>query len=471
MAKMKAKNNLKHIIAPRSVAVVGASQDSSKLGHIVVKRIIEGGYRGAIYPINPKAKEILGLQAYPNIQSPDAEVDLALIIVPNSKVPAVLKECAAKSVKGAVIISGGFAETGSNEGVELQEKIREVVSKTNIRVLGPNINGMVNASVRLNANFDYYDTSGGSISFLSQSGALGASIVQWAVPEGVGFNKFIAIGNRVDVDECEVLEYLAEDEDTKVILLYLESAADGKRLLSTAKKVTRMKPVVGMKMGSTEASGRSTFAHTASLAGVDEVYNAFFRQAGVLRVYGMEEMVDVGLALSLQPPAPGDRICVVSNTGGPGLIATETCERLGLKIPLMPEETSRELREILPSIGSPRNPVDLTAMSDEKVHRTVIETVLRNDSFDGVLVNALPVPLFDDEMINRVWLGHLKLARELGKPIVGSLIGATLKGKDMNNHRANMRRRGLPLYPTPERAARSLKALVDYGLVLKRNLG
>jgi len=464
---MKEKHSLENIIAPKTIAVVGASRDPTKLGHVLLKRIIEGGYKGAIYPINPTAKEILGLQAYSSIQSLDGGVDLALIIVPNSQVPEVLEECAAKGVKGAVIITGGFAETGS-KGAELQQKLREVVSKTSLRVFGPNINGMVNATVRLNANFDYYDTSGGSISFVSQSGALGAAIVQWALPEGVGFNKFIAIGNRVDVDECEVLEYLAEDPDTKVILLYLESAADGKRLLSTAKKVTRRKPIVGMKIGSTEASGRATIAHTASLAGVDEVYDASFRQAGIIRVYGMEEMVDVGLALSLQPPARGDRICVCTNTGGPGLIATETCERLGLKLPAMPEETSRELREILPSIGSPRNPVDLTAMSDEKTHRTVIEIVLRNDSFDGVLVNALLVPLYDAEMISRVWLGHLKLARELGKPIVGSLIGATLDGKDLNNYRVNLRRGGLPLYPTPERAARCLKALVDYGLYLKK---
>lgn len=463
MAKTKGTNSLSHIIAPKTIAIVGASQDPTKLGNTLVKRIIEGGYRGAIYPINPTAKEILGLKVYPGIQSLQRDVDLALIIVPNTKVPGVIQECADRGVKGAVIISGGFAETGSKEGIELQQKIREVVDKTSIRVLGPNINGMVNASVKLNANFDYYDTSGGSISFASQSGALGASIVQWAVPEGVGFNKFIAIGNRVDVDECEVLEYLAEDQDTKVILLYLESAADGRRLLSTAKKVTKIKPIVALKIGSTEVSNRATLAHTASLAGVDEVYDASFRQAGVIRVYGMEEMVDVGLALSLQPPARGNRVCIVTNTGGPGLIATETCERLGLKIPQMPEETSRELRKILPPIGSPRNPLDITAMGNENVHRTAIEMALRNDAFDAVLVNALPVPLFDSEMIQRVWLGHLKLARELGKPIVGSLIGATLEGRDLNRERASLRRNGLPVYPTPERAARSLKALVDYG--------
>ncbi|MHB8173672.1 MAG: acetate--CoA ligase family protein, partial [Nitrospirota bacterium] len=311
---------------PSSVAVVGASRDPMKVGHSILKNLKANGYTGALYPVNPNAGKILGLKTYPGLSKIPGGVDLAVIAVPGRFVMDAVRDCAGKGVQAAIIITAGFKETGE-EGHLLERQILKAAAAGGVRILGPNCLGLVNTANGLNASFAPLMPMKGSIAFFSQSGALCTAILDWSLVRGVGFSKFISLGNKSDISELDLLEYLADDQETRVILGYIEGIDNGREFMEKASRVVRKKPMVVMKGGGTAAGARAASSHTGSLAGSEKAFDAAFRQTGVLRALTIEDLFNFALAFADNPIPEGPGLCIVTNAGGPGIIAADACER------------------------------------------------------------------------------------------------------------------------------------------------
>jgi len=330
---------LKSLFEPRAVAVIGASSKKGKIGYEILRNMVDGQFGGAIYPVNPHEEVILGLNVYRSISDVPDAVDTCIITVPPEVVPQVLLECGRKKVKGAVIISAGFSEIGN---LELEKQVLESALKGGVRVIGPNCAGIINTEKRLYATIESR-IAPGSIAFITQSGALGGAVLAWAREQRMGFSKFVSYGNRSDVDEAELLEYLSEDRQTRVIAVYIEGLRDGRRFIQVAKRVSMAKPILAIKSGYSSEGSRATLSHTGAMAGSDKIYDGAFRQAGIIRAEDVDDLLDMAKALSCQPPSRGDRIGVVTNSGGPGVMMVDALARLGLKAP----ESSAESRDKL----------------------------------------------------------------------------------------------------------------------------
>jgi len=448
--------SLEALMNPKSIAIIGASGTPGKIGYQIFKNLVSCGYSGKIYPVNPGATEVLGVKAYPSIKDVPEPVDLAGIVLPNKVVPSVMEECAQRGVKVAIIYSGGFAEA-SGEGVELQRKVVEAAKKSGIRILGPNVNGIINNSIKLNIQFNDFGGVSGPASLLTQSGALGSGIYFRAISEyGFGFNKFMSFENRADINEIDGLEYLAEDPSTEVIALYIEAVSDGKKFMELAKRTTKHKPIVALKVGVTEAGKRASMSHTGSLAGSDEVYDSMLRQSGVIRVHEVTEMLDAVEALAYQPVPKGNNVCICTMAGGLGIMCADICEKLGLKLPVPSEETQQAWKKFIPAFGSARNPVDLTGSFSTDMLKGVIEVALRDKSFDSVIATGILSSWQTERQQTDAWLASNELAREMGKPLICCLMG----GRERMQEGVNaLREKKIPVYPTPERAAKALFAL------------
>ncbi|MCX8171820.1 MAG: CoA-binding protein, partial [Candidatus Bathyarchaeota archaeon] len=370
---------------PRAIAVIGASRDPSKIGHGILRNLIEGGFSGAIYPVNPNADEILGLKCYKSVRDTPGEVDLAVIVVPAKIVPLVLEDCGAKGVRGVVVISAGFGETG-REGAQLEREIANICRRYGMRMQGPNCLGIISVQSRVNASFAPIMPPPGNIAFISQSGALGSAILSWAIRSEVGFTKFISLGNETDLNAADFIEALGEDEDTKVIGLYIEGVKDGRRFMEVARRVSRRKPIVAIKAGTTNAGIKAVSSHTGSLAGSEVSFSAAFRKAGIIRANTAEELFNLVLAFGTQPLPKGRKVLIVTNGGGPGILAADTCERAGLELPLLEHDILEELRKNLPPHASLGNPVDILGDADEKRYRLAIEAGIRSNNVDGLVV-------------------------------------------------------------------------------------
>jgi acetyl coenzyme A synthetase (ADP forming)-like protein len=344
-------NKLKAFFEPGSVAVIGASANLTKLGYAVLKNLVEGGYlqRGIVYPINPTAKEILGCRVYPSVLDVPEPIDLAVIIVPHPHVSSALRACGQKGIPAAIVISAGFREAGM-AGVERERELVAIARRFNIRLVGPNCLGVIDTFTPLNASFAAGVPPRGPMAFMSQSGALGAAILDWAQAGRLGLSKFVSLGNKADVNEIDLLRAWAKDEHTRVILVYSEELANGQEFIHTAREVTRVKPIIAIKSGVTPSGARAVSSHTGSLAGSEEAYQAAFRQAGVLQAPSLESLFDLALGLGYQPPLQGDRIAVVTNAGGPGILAADALERSGLTLAHFRLETIKALKEYLPDI-------------------------------------------------------------------------------------------------------------------------
>ncbi len=449
---------LKPLFEPKSVAVVGASREPWKTGHIILKNIIEAGYKGKIYPVNPKANEILGLKTYPKITAIPDDVDLVVVVVPARFVPSVMEDAGIKGVKAAVIISGGFAETGP-EGAKLQEEVKKVARKYGIRFLGPNCQGVNNPHMGLCASWPLIKKAG-PLAIVSQSGTVAATFEIWAEREGVGISKMVALGNRADINEIDVLEYLGEDPNTKAIGMYIESVSDGRRFLEVASEVTRKKPVVILKGGRTEAGARAVASHTGSLAGSYAIYLAAFKKVGVLPVDSIEELYDVTKGLALLPQPKGNKILIVTSSGGSGIIATDYSEMLGLNVTSLTNKIAATLRERLPSYCIVKNPLDLTGDATADRYDTVLREVVNDPNVDIVLtIFGDPIPKAN-EVIEKYF--------RLGKTIVPVYLG----GGDVEEvEKELMHSKGIPVFPTPERGIRVIKALYEYMSYLARVKG
>lgn len=469
------RRQLEYLFSPRSVAVIGASNTPGKWGFGVFNRALRTSSDIRIYPINPNAQDVLGVKAYKHVVEVPEPVDLAVVVIPPQAVPAAMEECVQKGVKAAVIISAGFKETGE-EGAELEEQVARIARQGGIRFVGPNCNGHFNTAS------DFYTTGEasfkkGPLALVSQSGNFGGHILQRGVERGIGFSKYVSSGNEADLHLEDYIDYLAEDEETRVIGAYIEGLRDGKRFLELAKKTTRKKPIIVMKVGRTEEGSQAAQSHTGALSGSDEIYDAAFRQSGVIRVDEVDDLFDVALALVRQPLPKGKRVGILTIGGGFGVVATDACRRLGLEIPVLTEETIQTLNRFLPPRWPHANPVDMTGEAERSY--PCLGTLLKAENIDAVLAVGCvgyPSQSLDrysgavrerlEEYRQRMIEGELTLVDGLvervdryGKPLI--ITASTGRGE--SEAIAKLEQNGIYGYPTPERGARVLSHMVRYG--------
>jgi acetyl coenzyme A synthetase (ADP forming)-like protein len=378
--------SLSPFFRPHSVAVVGASRDPAAIGHRLLDALLRGGFRGVVYPVNPKAATIRGLRAYPSVRELPEAVDLAVVAVPRDAVLGVVDDCAARGVRALVVISAGFAEVGA-EGAELQKRLVEKVRGYGMRLIGPNCLGLVSTDpdVRLNATFVPYFPPPGGVAVSSDSGALGLAALAVTGRVGLGISSCVSVGNRADVSSNDLLEYWEEDDATHVILLYLESFGNPRRFARIARRVSRRKPVIAVKAGRTRAGRRAAGSHTAALAAADVAVDALFHQTGVLRAETLEEMFDLAAALGSQPLPPGHRVAIVTNAGGPAILCADACEAAGLSVPELSETTRMQLAAFLPRTAGFGNPVDMIASATPEDFGRAIRTVLNSGEVDALV--------------------------------------------------------------------------------------
>ncbi len=455
------------IFKPESIAVIGASNKVGKWGYLMVSVPLSTGYRGAIYPINTGHKEIQGLRCYPSVLDIPDKVDMAIIVVPTAKVAKAVQECADKGVKGAVIITAGFAETG-NQGKLLQDEIVKIARKGGIRFVGPNCMGIWSAAGQLNLCLRKLPEEG-TISFVSQSGTYGANLAEVASLKGYGLSKFISIGNQADITESEYLEYLAEDEETKVIIFYIEGFKDGRRFFELAKEIVQKKPIIVFKGGRTEAGARATISHTASLAGSQKVFEAVCRQAGILIAQEAFHSFEMAEALVHQPLPRGNRVAIMGS-GGQGVVTSDACAALGLEVPAFDSETTQELQKLLTAHAPPpRNPVDLAgSYSTIAQHISILEKLLSLDFIDGVITND-PINWSVDKSsatadADRDVARFASLPGKYNKPLI-TLHSPGFADFVTDNTRTKS---GVTIYETPEQCARAMYTLSEYAEILRR---
>lgn len=439
---------------PRGIALVGASHDPRKLGYIILDNLIRGGFAGAVYPVNLNAEPVLGLPAWQSVAAIRGDVDLAVIVVPAAAVAAVIDDCAAAGVAAAVIISAGFRERGA-EGAAFEHDIVERARRGNVRLIGPNSVGIINTGASLNATFAAAQPRRYPVALVSQSGAVATAILDWARTTGMGFSKFVSLGNMADVNEVELLEYLAADPEAKIVVVYLEALSNGRAFLDVARSVTRTKPVVAMKVGRSLAGARAASSHTGAMASSDAVVDAAFRQGGVIRAYSMEELFDLTLAFSYASPPRGPRVAVVTNAGGPGVMAADAIERIGLQLAHLSDMTRAALADALPPAASVANPVDVLGDARSARYARALGVIGRDDGVDATIVLLTPQAMTDAEQTAR---SIADFARAGTKPVMASFMG----GDAVAAGRALLDDAHVPVFAYPERAVRAMAALWAY---------
>jgi len=438
---------MQEIFSPNSIAVIGASNDEKKWGGKLVKNILDGGYTGSVYPINTKEKIIQGLTSYASVLEVPGEIDLAVIVVPALAVLAVVDECGRKNIKGLVVISAGFAETGNKV---LEEELQSKVDQYDMMLVGPNCLGIANNSMGLNASILQEMPKKGNISFVAQSGTMALAITEWAKEKNIGLNIIISTGNKTALDDVDYLEYLDADPNTKVIGIYAESIKRGRRFLEVAKRIK--KPIVILKVGRSKKGAAAAFSHTSSLAGADEIFSAAFKQAGVIRVDTLDELFDAIQVLSMQPLPKGNTVGVCSNGGGAGIIAVDECAKLGIDVPDLTTEMVEKIKLVMPGFASAANPVDSAARSDYNIYKTILDT-FNNDLFDAI------IPIFvQDSSANPVPSATSIISLVTDKPIIACSMGGERK-KEWNKL---LEESNIPIFPSPDRAIRGLSYLLQH---------
>jgi acetyltransferase len=445
---------LSALFNPQSIAVIGASADPKKVGHAVLQNLIQYHYAGKVIPINPSCSAILGLKAFPTVSAAGSAVDLAIIAVPAKFVSDTLIDCSTAGIKAVVILSAGFKEAGA-EGILLEQKVKDIARERGIRVLGPNCLGIINTGNDMNATFAGGMLPKGRIAFFSQSGALGIAILDWALGNKIGFSKFISLGNKADLNEIDFIEYFENDPDTDIILGYIEDVVSGKRFLKAASQATRVKPIVLLKSGGTEAGARAASSHTGALAGSDVAFDAAFRQSGVIRAAGIEELFDAAMTFSGRKLPQGNRLLIITNAGGPGILAADTAERIGVKLPQMTKETLDSLIKQLPPSASVYNPVDLIGDATSERYAAALEKGVADPNVDGVLVILTPQAMTDVDNVAEL---AIRTARTTEKPIIASFMGSLSVKRAIER----LKQESLPNFSYPETAVRAFKKLADY---------
>ncbi len=454
--------SIEFIMNPRSIAVVGATNRPGSVGLAVFRNILSAGFQGVLYPVNPKAKSVWSVKAYPRLADIPDEVDLAVIIVPAEVVCSILEEAGKKQVKGTIVISAGFKEVGGH-GVDLENCEKEMVGKYDIRLVGPNCLAVINnnENVCMNASFATKMPKAGNIAFISQSGALCTAVLDYAEGRDIGFSKFVSFGNKADINEVDLLHYLKDDPDTDVILMYLEDIAHGRAFLETAREITWQahKPMLAIKSGRSAEGARAAASHTGSLAGSDNAYDALFHQSGILRVEGVDELFNRALAFAKQPIPKGNRIAIVTNAGGPGIMATDAAIRHNLRMATLSEETEQKLKQELPPTASIQNPVDVIGDATHERYEDAIRHVLMDENVDGAIVILTPQAMTDvlktAEIVPHVMKG-------INKPVLCSFMGIV----DVSRGVQYLEKHGIPNYAFPEAAVRSMASMAFYAGLL-----
>ncbi len=448
------------IFRPRSVAIIGASRTPGKVGHVLTRNMIESGYPGEVIPINPNAEEILGLECYPSVLDVPGDVDLAVISIPAAQVLQVAKECGKKGVKALVVISAGFKETG-HEGAVLEGQLIDVAKKYGMQIQGPNCLGIINTSVPLNLSFAAVMPKEGRIGFISQSGALGTAVLDWVINEDIGFQSFISLGNKADLDEVDFIEAMGEDEDVSVILLYIESIEEGRRFLEVSSRVTQSKPIIVLKGGTSTAGARAAGSHTGALVGSYVAYKTAFEKSGVIMAESVEELFNYAVAFTEQPLPKGEGLAIVTNAGGPGILATDLSERLGIRLTNIYGETRNKLMEKLPPAASVGNPIDVLgdAMADR--YRFVVEEVLKDDHVSAVMVILTPQAMTESTETAKSIVEIRKSVME--KPIIAVFMG----GESVREATEYLRNNNVPCFDFPEKAVKTVSAMYQYARFMK----
>ena len=444
------------LFRPKSVAVIGASGKPGKIGYAIMKNLVEYGYEGKIYAVNVKGGEIeisgRKFPVYKSILEVPDEVDMAVIVVPAKFVPQVVEECGQKGVKVLPIISSGFGELGE-EGKKVEQQLVETAHKYGMRILGPNIFGVVYTPEKLNATFGPTDVLPGPLALISQSGALGIALMGWTILEKVGLSAVVSIGNKSDIDDADLLEFFKEDENTKAILIYMEGVKDGRRFMETAKEVSKVKPIVIIKAGRSERGAKAAASHTGSLAGSDKVYDAAFKQAGIIRAYTIGEAFDYARTLSNLPEPEGENVVILTNGGGIGVMATDAAEEEGLHLYDNLEEL-KVFANHMPPFGSYKNPVDLTGMADAKSYEGAVRDALAHPEMHAIAVLYCQTAVLDPRDLADVVIREYN-ASGRKKPLVVAIVGG-IEAKEAIDR---LNEEGIPAYPEPERAIKALSAL------------
>ncbi|UCD30216.1 MAG: acetate--CoA ligase family protein [Planctomycetota bacterium] len=454
-AEESAVRDLEPLFCPSSIAVVGASRRAGTAGNEIMRNLIFGEYAGVIYPVNPKAKSILGMRCVPNISAIDECVDLAVIIVPAPAVEKAIVECADRGTRHFVVISAGFKEIGG-EGIKREKRLQAVAAERGLSILGPNCLGIINTdpAMSMNAAFGGDIPQAGCMGLISQSGALAAALLDYAHGRGIGFSRFVSFGNKADINEIDLLRSLAADNKTKVILMYVEDLSSGQQFVETAFAITRgadPKPILAIKTGRTQEGAAAAASHTGSLTGSDEVYDAIFSQAGVLRIESVEELFDLAEVFAEPSLSSGRRTAIITNAGGPGIMATDACIRNGLQLSKFQEYTLKSLRFQMPPTGSLKNPVDVIGDAKHDRYRAALDAVTADEGVDQVMILVTPQAMTDVKEIAGVVCETKGFCE---KPIVACLMGDV----DVAPGVRVLKEHGIPAYQFPENAMRAMSA-------------
>ncbi|WP_462326708.1 acetate--CoA ligase family protein [Desulfobaculum sp.] len=450
------EHNLEALFTPAAVAVIGASATPGKVGHSVVANLVEAGYQGKIFPVNPKGGEVFGLPVVQDIASLPSPLDLAVVCIPPRGVTDAVRQLAQLPVRAVIVITAGFKETG-REGYYLEQELTSIAREKNIALLGPNCLGLNNTACGMNATFAAGQPRQGNIAFFSQSGALCTAILDWALGENIGFSSFISLGNKAVLDESDMLEHMRDDAQTNVILGYMESVDDGVRFMRVAREVTREKPVIVIKSGTTAAGAKAASSHTGAMAGSEQAYAAAFAQSGIMRARDVATLFNLAQAFSMQPLPEGPNLCIVTNSGGPGIMAADACERSNLLISPLSAATVERLGTFLPPFASFYNPVDIIGDADAERYRKTLEAVAQDELVHAVLVLLTPTA---SAQIVETARAVADVAATTDKPVFACFMGQERVGPG----RELLLKAGVPCYGFPEPAIHSIETMYRHAM-------
>lgn len=450
------------LFKPRSVAIIGASNNPLSIGHIVIQNLLDHNFQGPIYPINPKSKFIKSFRAYPSVTDVPDEIDLVNISIKNTLVPSIIEECGKKGVKFAIVHTAGFKEVGE-EGRQLEKQIVQIAHKYGMRIYGPNSQGIQNSdpSISVYANFTFVPMSPGNISIVAQSGGVGETLKIHLYRIGMGIRMYSSFGNEADVSMNEIIDYYGQDEKTKAIMVHIETLKDPAGFLEVASRVTAKKPILALKTGKTSEGTKAVASHTGSLIEQETIADVIFKKSGVLRFDTQEDMIHAAIAFSRQPVPKGDRVVIVTNTGGPAIIAVDECVRAGLKLAELSPETKETLRKLVFQEAIVSNPVDVVATAGPEQYGGTVEALLKDPNIDSLILVFVTAPFVD-------CVGIARKLGEIGKTCQKPIVCQVMTIEKWAEVIRLIRESGIPVYDFAETAARALAAMTGYGKVVQR---
>ena len=453
--------SLNPFFRPKNIAIIGASRKPRKIGHEILYNLKLSGFQGNIFPINPNASSVLGLKTYKTIGNVKREIDLAIIAIPAISVVDSLEQCAKAGVKAAIIITSGFGEVGK---IDLEKRLVDIARPVGMRLMGPNTFGIFCAKSNMNCTFGPRHVLSGKTAFITQSGALGLAMMSWTTEENCGVSSIVGIGNKADVDDADLLEYFANDDDTKSILIYMEGVKDGKKFYTASKKVVRKKPIIVIKSGKSERGAQAVSSHTGAIAGQDRIFDLAFKEAGLLRADTVTRAFDWIQSINENPVPKGENVVIVTNGGGVGVLAADRCEELNLKLMTISDELKTELSSVIPNFGSFRNPIDLTGNANYEMYGDVLRALVKQKDVNGIVAIFCETATFDPTQVADTIISIVGMQVEKRKVFTTAFIGGHLA----NASYKRMIKKGFAAYPTAERAVDGMYASIERFRLLQR---